>query len=59
MPRNLQKEAEWERKRYKRYQYRCPRDLADQLDKKLAQNEVSFSEWLKAIIEEYVKWERS
>lgn len=55
MVRNLKKEAEWERQRYKRFQYRCPKDLADSLDKKLERDEINFSEWLKSKIEEYVK----
>lgn len=53
--RDLKKEAEWERGRYKRYQYRCPKDLADQFDEKLVQDGLNFSEWLKLKILGYIK----
>lgn len=53
--RNRKKEAEWERKKYKRYQYRCPKEVSEQLDKKLKSDKLTFSQWLKEKIEQYLK----
>lgn len=53
--RNLKKEAEWERQKYKRYQYRCPKDVSEQLDEKLKSDKLTFSQWLKEKIEQYLK----
>lgn len=55
MSRNLKKESEWERQKYKRYQYRCPKDTAAQLDEKLKADKLTFSAWLKAKIDSYLK----
>jgi len=53
--RNLKKEAEWERQKYKRYQYRCPKETAEQLDEKLKADKLTFSQWLKEAINKYLK----
>jgi len=53
--RNLKKEADWERKKYKRYQYRCPKETAEQLDEKLKSDKTTFSAWLKEKIAQYLK----
>jgi len=52
---NLKKEAEWERKKYKRYQFRCPKDTAEQLDEKLKADKLTFSQWMKEQIKKYLK----
>lgn len=44
MARNFKKEAEWEKGKYKRYQYRCPKEKAKKLDDKMKKEGIGFSD---------------
>lgn len=52
--RNLKKEAEWEKNKYKRYQYKCNKETAKEFDNKLLTENISFSTWLRQRIKEYL-----
>lgn len=57
MARDLKKEAEWERKKYKRYQYRCPKETAEKFDKKMSDRGICFSQLVRNSIKVFLEEE--
>lgn len=55
MPRNLKKENEWRKNKYKRYVVDVEKDLAEEFSKKLQEEEKAYSSWVKENIKKYLK----
>ena len=47
MSRNLKKESEWRKKKYKRYVVDVEKDLAEEFSKKLGKEGKPYSSWVK------------
>lgn len=53
MARDLRKEYEWERNKYKRFTIKVDKDVADKFLEKLGEKQ--YSEWFKEKINEFLK----
>ena len=54
MSRNLKKESEWRKKKYKRYVVDVEKDLAEEFSKKLGKEGKPYSSWVKENIKKYL-----
>ena len=50
MPRNYEKEREWQRATYRRYQAKLKIDEATKLDAELEKSNTGFTDWVRAKI---------
>lgn len=55
MSRDIKKESEWRKKKYKRLVVDVDKDTAEQFQQKLQDNEITYSEWVKDHIKKYLK----
>lgn len=55
MPRNLKKEYNWEKNKYYFIRARIPREMGEELKKKLAQDNKTMSELVREAVEKYLK----
>ena len=55
MSRDLKKESEWRKKKYKRYVVDVEKDLAEEFSKKLEKEGKPYSSWIKENIKKYLK----
>ena len=53
--RNLKKENEWRKNKYKRLIVDVDKNIAEILLKKLAENKISYSAWVKENIQKFLK----
>lgn len=53
--RNLKKENEWRKNKYKRLIVDVDKNLAENFLKKLAENKISYSAWVKENIQKFLK----
>ena len=55
MSRNLKKETEWRKTKYKRFVVDVDKDIAEQFQERLKEENTTYSEWVKVHIEKYLK----
>ncbi len=55
MARDLKKETEWRRTKYKRYVVDVDKDVAEQFSSKLEKDGKTYSVWVKEHIKKYLK----
>ncbi len=55
MSRDLKKESEWRKKKYKRYVVDVERKLAEEFSAKLEKDGKAYSSWAKENIKKYLK----
>ncbi len=55
MSRNLKKETEWRKTKYKRFVVDVDKDIAEQFQEKLKEENTTYSEWVKVHIKKYLK----
>ena len=55
MSRDLKKESEWRKKKYKRYVVDVERKLAEEFSAKLEKDRKAYSSWAKENIKKYLK----
>ena len=53
--RNLKKENEWRKNKYKRLIVDVDKNIAEIFVKKLAENKISYSAWVKENIQKFLK----
>ena len=53
--RNLKKETEWRKNKYKRFVVDIDKDIAEQFSEKLKNDGKAYSEWVKERIEKYLE----
>ena len=56
-PRDLQKEYQWEKTVYRRFTLKVHKELGDELVAKLKADNISFSEWVRKHMINYVNEE--
>ena len=55
MTRDLKKENEWRKNKYKRFVVDVDKNTAEKFQEKLQNDEITYSEWVKEHIEKYLK----
>lgn len=55
MKRDLKKETEWRKNKYKRYVVDVEKDTAEEFTTKLNEDGKTYSEWVKGHIKKYLK----
>lgn len=55
MTRDLKKENEWRKNKYKRFVVDVDKNTAEKFQEKLQKDEITYSEWVKEHIEKYLK----
>ncbi len=55
MARDIKKETEWRKNKYKRLVVDVDKDIAEQFQEKLKKDEITYSEWVKEHIKKYLK----
>lgn len=55
MSRNLKKESEWRKKKYKRYVVDIEKELAEEFSNKLQKDGKAYSAWVRENIKKYLK----
>lgn len=53
--RNLKKETEWRKNKYKRFVVDIDKNIAEQFSKKLQDDGKAYSEWVKENVEKYLE----
>lgn len=55
MSRNIKKETEWRKNKYKRFVVDVDKEIAEQFQEKLKSENIIYSDWVKSHIEKYLK----
>lgn len=55
MSRNLKKETEWRKTKYKRFVVDVDKEIAEQFQEKLKNENTAYSDWVKLHIKKYLK----
>ena len=53
--RNMKKETEWRKNKYKRLVVDVDKDIAERFQERLANDKITYSEWVKENIKKYLE----